>query len=176
MGKFINLNNTRIFDVTEIQSIEFTAQEIGTLQGNSKLAKRYTELTGKKIADFPGTKVDGTYDKIVIELKNGHIIVIDDFDLKELREYLLSLLEPVSYFPCAQIRYTKRDSNVSLDGEIKVTARLQTEDYPVNISLRNSESIDVRIEKQALLQTGNKKGLSITPALQLILDVKLAVI
>ena len=113
MGKFINLNNTRIFDVTEIQSIEFTAQEIGTLQGNSKLAKRYTELTGKKIADFPGTKVDGTYDKIVIELKSGHIIVIEDFDLKKLREYLLSLLESVSYFQCAEFKYRKPDSNVS---------------------------------------------------------------
>ena len=147
MGKFINLNNTHIFDITEIQSIEFTAKEIGDLYGSDELAKRSTQLTGKEIADSPATKFNGTYDQIEIELKNGHIIVIDDFDLKELREYLLSLLEPVSYFPCAQIRYTKRDSNVSLDGEIKVTARLQTEDYPVNISLRNSESIDVRIEK-----------------------------
>jgi len=147
IGKFINLNKTHIFDITEIQSIEFTAKEIGDLYGSDELAKRYTQLTGKEIADSPATKFNGTYDQIEIELKNGHIIVIDDFDLKELREYLLSLLEPVSYFPCAQIRYTKRDSNVSLDGEIKVTARLQTEDYPVNISLRNSESIDLRIEK-----------------------------
>ncbi len=147
MGKFINLNNTHIFDLTEIQSIEFTAKEIGTLYPHSKLAKRYTQLTGKELADPQGTKFNGTYDQIEIELKNGHIIVIDDFDLKELREYLLSLLEPVSYFPCAQIRYTKRDSNVSLDGEIKVTARLQTEDDPLNISFRDSDRIDVKIEK-----------------------------
>ena len=60
MGKFINLNNTHVFDITEIQSIEFTEKDIGTLYSHSKLAKRYTELTGKKIADG-GTKFDGTY-------------------------------------------------------------------------------------------------------------------
>ncbi|MEG4110422.1 MULTISPECIES: hypothetical protein [unclassified Microcoleus] len=147
MGKFINLNNTHIFDITEIQSIEFTAKEIGTLYPHSKLAKRYTQLTGKKIADYPGTKFEGTYDQIEIELKSGHIILIEDFDLKKLREYLLSLLESVIYFECAELKYRKPDSNVSIDGEIEVTARLQTEDEPLNISLRDSESIDVRIEK-----------------------------
>ncbi|MEG4009330.1 hypothetical protein QUA41_21665 [Microcoleus sp. Pol11C1] len=89
MGKFINLNNTHIFYITEIQSIEFTAKEIGTLYGSDELAKRYTQLTRKEIANYPGTNFNGTYDQIEIELKSGHIILIEDFDLKELREYLL---------------------------------------------------------------------------------------
>lgn len=147
MGKFINLNNTHIFDITEIQSIEFTAKEIGTLYPHSKLAKRYTQLTGKELADPQGTKFNGTYDKIEIELKSGHIILIEDFELKELREYLLSLLESVIYFECGELKYRKPDSNVSIDREIEVTARLQTEDDPLNISFRDSDTIDVKIEK-----------------------------
>ena len=147
MGKFINLNNTHIFDITEIQSIEFTAKEIGELYGSDELAKRYTQLTGKKIADYPGTKFDGTYDQIEIELKSGHIILIKDFDLKKLREYLLSLLESVIYFECAELKYRKPDSNVSIDGEIQVRAQLETGDYPLDIAVKTSETIDVKIEK-----------------------------
>lgn len=148
MGKFINLNNTHIFDITEIQSIKFTAKEIGTLYSHSKLAKRYTELTGKKLADFPaGTKFDGTYDQIEIELKSAHIIVIEDFDLKKLREYLLSLLESVIYFQCAELKYRKPDSNVSIDGEIQVRAQLETGDYPLDIAVKTYETIDVKIER-----------------------------
>jgi len=147
MGKFINLNNTHVFDITEIQSIEFTVKEIGTLFPHSKLAKRYTELTGKKIADFAGTKFDGTYDQIKIELKSGHIIVIKDFDLKKLREHLLSLLESVIYFQCAELQYRKPDSNVSIDGEIQVRAQLETGDYPLDIAVKTYEAIDVKIER-----------------------------
>ena len=146
MGKFINLNNTHIFDVTEIQSIEFTAKEIGTLFPHSKLAKRYTELTGKKIPDG-GTKFDGTYDQIEIELKSRHLIVIKDFDLKKLREYLLSLLESVSYFQCAELKYRKPDLNVSIDGEIQVRAQLETGDYPLDIAVKTYDAIDVKIER-----------------------------
>ena len=146
MGKFINLNNTHIFDITEIQSVKFTAKEIGTLFSHSKLAKRYTELTGKKIADG-GTKLDGTYDQIEIELKSAHIIVIEDFDLKKLREYLLSLLESVIYFQCAEFKYRKPDSNVSIDGEIQVRAQLETGGYPLDISVKTYEAINVKIER-----------------------------
>ncbi|MBW4464714.1 MAG: hypothetical protein KME07_04645 [Pegethrix bostrychoides GSE-TBD4-15B] len=147
MGKFINLNNTHIIDIADIQSVEFRAKAIGTLYGNSQLAKRYTQLTGKEISDYPGTKFKGTYDQIEIELKSGHVIIIDDFDLKKLKEYLLSLLESVVHFECAKVKYRKPDASVSIDGEIEVKARLETGDYPLDLALRNYETIDVKIEK-----------------------------
>lgn len=147
MGKFINLNNTHIIDIAEIQSIEFIAQEIGTIYRNSKLAKRYTQLTKKEIPDYPGIKVDGTYDQIEIELKSGHTINIEDFDLKNLREYLISLLGSVKYFECGELKYTKPDSDVYIDGKIEVEAQLTTGDYPLDLALRTNETIDVKIEK-----------------------------
>ena len=148
MGKFINLNNTHIIDIAEIQSIEFTAQEIGTLFSHSKLGKRYTQLSGKEIPDYPGNTFKGTYDQIKIELKSGHTIKIDDFDLKNLREHLISLLGSVSYFECAEITYTKPDSDVYIkNGEIEVKAELTTGGYPLDLALRTNETIDVKIEK-----------------------------
>ncbi|MCC3407100.1 MAG: hypothetical protein JGK17_16190 [Microcoleus sp. PH2017_10_PVI_O_A] len=147
MGKFINLNNTHIIDIAEIQSIEFTTKEIGTLYGMSKLAQRYTQLTGKQIDIFQGTKLKGTYDKIEIELKSGHIIKIEDFDLKNLREYLISLLGSVKYFECAELKYTKPDSDVYIDGKIEVEAQLTTGDYPLDLALITNDTIDVKIEK-----------------------------
>ncbi|MEG4802761.1 hypothetical protein QUB63_11855 [Microcoleus sp. ARI1-B5] len=147
MGKFINLNNTHIIDIAAIQSIEFTTKEIGTLYGMSKLAKRYTQLTGKEIDIFHGTKLDGTYDQIEIELKSGHTIKIEDFDLNNLREHLISLLGAVSYFDCAEIKYTKPDSNVYIDGKIEVEAQLTTGDYPLDLALITNDTIDVKSEK-----------------------------
>ncbi|MEG4321756.1 MULTISPECIES: hypothetical protein [unclassified Microcoleus] len=147
MGKFINLNNTHIIDIAEIQSIEFTTKEIGILYGMSKLAKRYTQLTGKEIDVFHGTRLNGTYDKIKIELKSGHTINMEDFDLKNLREHLISLLGTVSYFECATLEYTKPDSKVYIDGKIEVEAQLTTGDYPLELALRTDETIDVKIEK-----------------------------
>ncbi len=147
MGKFINLNNTHIIDIAEIQSIEFIAHEIGTIYSDSKLAKRYTQLTKKEIPDYPGIKLDGTYDPIEIELKSGHTIKIEDFDLKNSREYLISLLGAVKYFECGELKYTKPDSDVYIDGKIKVEAQLKTGDYPLDLALITNETIDVKIEK-----------------------------
>ena len=73
--------------------------------------------------------------------------MIEDFDLKKLREYLLSLLESVIYFQCAELKYRKPDSSVSIDGEIQVRAQLETGDYPLDISLKTCEAIDVKIER-----------------------------
>lgn len=73
--------------------------------------------------------------------------MIEDFDLKKLREYLLSLLESVSYFQCAELKYRKPDSNVSIDGEIQVRAQLKTGDYPLDIAVKTYETIDVKIER-----------------------------
>jgi hypothetical protein len=147
MGKFINLNNTHIIDIAEIQSIEFTAKDIGTIYRNSKLAKRYTQLTKQEIPDYPGTTLKGTYDQIQIELKSGHIIKIEDFELKNLREHLISLLGAVKYFECAELKYTKPDSNVYIDGKIEVEAQLTTGGSPLNLALITNDTIDVKIEK-----------------------------
>jgi hypothetical protein len=147
MGKFINLNNTHIIDIAEIQSIEFRAQEIGTIYRHSKLGKRYTQLNKKEIPDSPGIKLEGTYDQIEIELKSGHTIKIEDFDLKNLREYLISLLGSVKYFECGELKYTKPDSDVYIDGKIKVEAQLTTGDYPLDLALITNDTIDVKIAK-----------------------------
>lgn len=148
MGRFINLNNTHIIDITEIQSIEFEAKEIGTLYNSDKLAERYTRMTGKEVSDYPGTKLKGIYDQIKIELKSGHLIRVEEFDLKNLKNYLLSLLESVVYFECANIKYIKpNSSSVFIEGEIEVKARLETGDYPLDLALKDCERIDVRIEK-----------------------------
>lgn len=147
MGKFINLNNTHIIDIADIQSVEFKAKEIGTIYGGSHLAKRYTQLTGKEISNnYSGTEFKGTYDQIEIELKSGHAIIIGDFDLKKLKDYLLSLLESIVHFECAEVKYKKPDASVYIDGEIKVKARLENGDYPLDLALRNHETIDIKIE------------------------------
>jgi hypothetical protein len=153
MGKFINLNNTHVINVSEIQSIQFKSKDLDVLSASSKLAKRYTQLTGRDLPRHPGIRIDGTYDQIEIELKSGHVILIEDFSLRELREYLLSLLESVRYFECGEIKYTKPDSSLSIDGElsvdgsIEVKAQLENGNYPLGIAFKRSETLDVRIDQ-----------------------------
>ncbi|MEH1803241.1 MAG: hypothetical protein V7L13_29575 [Nostoc sp.] len=153
MGKYISINNEWIIDISEIQSVHFEVKKIETLYSSNKLSKRFTQLTGQEIPKFQGLLLNREYDIVRIELKSGHKIVVEDFTLKSLKEYIISQLEIANSFECAEIRYYSPaetgNNNITLDGGLTVEATLKTGDYPVDLGLswssHSSDPIDVKL-------------------------------
>lgn len=148
MGKYISLNDEWIIDISEIQSVHFEVKEIETLYSGHKLSKRFTHLTGREIPTIEGVSLNWEYDIIKIELKSGHTIVVEDFTLKPLKEFIISQLEIAKTFECGVVRYISPDNNITLDGDLTVEAKLKTGDYPVDLNLSwssYSEAIDVKL-------------------------------
>lgn len=146
MAKYISLNDEWIIDISEIQSVNFKAKEIKTLYSHQDLAKRFTQLLGKEVP-HGGIEINSNYDIVRIELKSGQIIIIEDFSLKEIKEYIFSQLQISQTFDCGIVKYIQPDnSSINLDGEVKVDATLRTGDYPVDLSWRNGDEIEVKIK------------------------------
>jgi hypothetical protein len=136
VAQFINLNNTHIINISEIQSVEFKEEEIGRLLGVCGLSKRYTQKTGRTIKVGESIALPGNYHIVIIELKSGHKITIKDFDLKDLKEYIFSQLENVTNFECAEVRYSAPGSYITIGGDLDVKADLNySGDYPVPLTI-----------------------------------------
>lgn len=147
MGKYISLNDEWIIDISEIQSVHFSVKKIETLDSGHKLSKRFIQLTGQEIPQ--GFVLNREYDIVRIELKSGHTIIVEDFTLKPLKEYIISQLEIAKSFECGVVKYNyPNNSNITLDGDLTVEAKLTTGSFPVDLNLSwssYSEAIDVKL-------------------------------
>ncbi|AVH67050.1 hypothetical protein [Nostoc sp. 'Peltigera membranacea cyanobiont' N6] len=157
MGKYISLNDEWIIDISEIQSVHFEVEEVNFISKGTKTAERYTKITGKEVPEIDlnlGFDMDSkfdvkSYDKITIELKGERKLVIKDFDLSLLKNYIISQLGgTITTFECAEISYREVSKSLTIDGDLDIEAKLKTGDFPVDLDLSwssHSDPIDVKL-------------------------------
>ncbi len=123
MGKYIYLNDEWIINISEVQSVHFEVEEVNFISKGSKVAERYTKITGKQVPKFDlslnldiNLNCDAKYDKITIELKGERKLVIKDFDLSTVKHYILSQLgETITAFECAEVNYKEVSKYLTIE-------------------------------------------------------------